>query len=84
MRRMNKEELNDEQLEQLDMLEDAARELLSVMTDGDYEGDLEDVYDLIEYAQSIAEKRGFRAHFPAHIFDGDIDYTIDYTDEEIK
>ena len=84
MRRMNEEELNDDQLEQIDALEDAASELLSVMSDGEHDGDLQDIFDLIEYAQEIIEKRGLRAHFPAHIYDGENDYTIDYTDEEIK
>lgn len=84
MRRMNEEELNDEQLEQLDMLEEAASELLAVMSDEKHDGDLDDLYNLIEYAQTLVEKRGLRAHFPAHIFDGERDYTIDYTDEEIK
>ena len=86
MRRMNEEELNDEQVEQINALEDTATELLSVMSDGnfDIEENLEDIYDLIEYAQSIVEKNGVRAHFPAHIDDGNVSYTIDYTDEEIK
>lgn len=84
MRRMNEEELNDDQLEQIDALEDAASELLSVMSDGEHDGDLQDIFDLIECAQGIIEKRGLRAHFPAHIYDGENDYTIDYTDEEIK
>ena len=84
MRRMNEEELNDEQLEQIDMLDGAARELLSVMSDDEHDGDLADVFALIEYAQELVEKAGYRAHFPAHIFHEDLDYTIDYTDEEIK
>ena len=86
MRRMYEEEFNDEQLEQIDYLESAAAELLSVMSDGKHDRDLEDVYSLIGYAQSIIEKKGMRAHFPAHIYDEkrDIEYTIDYTDEEIN
>ena len=89
MRRMNEEDLNDEQVEQVDALEDAARELISVMSDQKYDGTREDcgfsdVYLLIECAQEIVEKAGFRAHFPAHIDDGENSYTVDYTDEEIK
>ena len=89
MRRMNEEELNDEQIEQIDALEDAARELISIMSNQEYDGTREDcgfsdVYLLIECAQEIVEKAGFRAYFPAHIDDGVNSYTIDYTDEEIK
>lgn len=56
------------------------------MSDGKHDRDLEDVYSLIGYAQSIIEKKGMRAHFPAHIYDEkrDMEYTIDYTDEEIN
>ena len=84
MRRMNEEELNDEQLDQLDDLQNAAAELLDIMSDYYHDGNVEDVYKLIEYAQLIIERRGMRAHFPAHIDDGVNSYTIDYTDEEIK
>ena len=83
MRRMNEEELNDEQLDQIDKLEDVARELIMAMSDDEYEGELEDVYDLLYRAQAIVENSGHRAHFPAHIDDGNNSYTIDYTDEEI-
>ena len=89
MRRMNEEELNYEQINQIDSLEDAARELIYVMSNGKYDGTREDcgfsdVYLLIECAQEVVEKAGFRAYFPTHIDDGVNSYTIDYTDEEIK
>ena len=84
MRRMNEEELNDDQLEFLDELEGAAMELLGLVSDDEHDGDLEDVFSLIEDAVVIIEKRGLRAHFPTHIDDGKNSYTIDYTDEEIK
>lgn len=85
MRRMNEEELNDDQFRFLDELEGAARELLWLISDDEYDGgDLEDIYNLIEDAVAIIEKRGLRAHFPTHIDDGENSYTIDYTDEEIK
>ena len=84
MRRMNEEELNDDQFGFLDELEGAARELLGLVSDDEHDGDLEDVFDLIEDAVAIIEKRGLRAHFPTHIDDGENSYTIDYTDEEIK
>lgn len=83
MRRMDEEDLNNEQIEQIDMLENAASELFSIMTDGKYEESLEDIYDLLYRAQAIIENNGARAHFPAHIDDGVNSYTIDYTDEEI-
>lgn len=81
---MNEEELNDDQLAQIDALEEAATELLVVMSDGKHDGNVEDVYNLIECAQYIIEQKGLRAHFPAHVFERGVDYTIDYTDEEIK
>ena len=84
MRRMNEEELNDDQLGVLDELESAAKELLDLVSDDEHDGDLEDVYSLIEDAVSIIEKRGLRAHFPTHIEDGENSYTIDYTDEELR
>lgn len=85
MRRMDEENLNDEQIEQLDDLENAVRELLSVMSEGQYEDpEMEDIYDLLEKSQEILEKRNIRVYFPAHIEDTQgRSYTIDYTDEEI-
>ena len=84
MRRMNEEELNDGQLGFLDELERAARELLNLVSDDKHDGDLDDVFCLIEDAVAIIEKRGLRAHFPTHIDDGENSYTVDYTDEEIR
>lgn len=85
MRRMDEENLNDEQIEQLDDLENAVRELLSVMSEGQYEDpEMEDIYDLLEKSQEILEKRNIRVYFPSHIEDAQgRSYTIDYTDEEI-
>jgi len=86
MLRMGEENMNDEQIEQLDDLENAVRELFSVMSKDEYnEPELEDIYDLLEDAQAILEKRNIRAYFPAHIEDAQgRSYTIDYTDEELR
>lgn len=89
MRTMNTTELNDTQLRQIDALENAACELLNVMSmnkygDGYGNGELQDIYDLLYEAQAILEAKGIRAYFPEHINDVEHgNYTIDFTDEEI-
>lgn len=85
MRRMNEEDLNADQTQQLNDLETAACELLSIMSEGKYEDPkIEEIYDLLEKAQDLLEKRNIRAYFPTHIEDAQgRSYTIDYTDEKL-
>lgn len=86
MLRMGEEELTDDQMEQLDDLENAVRELFSIMSKDEYnDPQREDIYDLLEDAQTILEKRNIRAYFPSHIEDAQgRSYTIDFTDEELS